>query len=302
MIMTAADSVIDGLRREVDAIDDALHELLMQRTELVARIGAHKARGNGEGSEAGADEVFLRPAREAVVLRRLVQRHRGALPRSAIVRIWRELMSALVRLQGPFAVAVLAGEQQAGLWDLARDHFGSLTPMVAHATSGGVLRAVLERQATVGVLPLPQQDEADPWWRQLLDHGPEMSRVFARLPFGAPGAVRSGPAEALAVGLVPSEETGRDRTLFVIDAAAQASRRSLGAALRSASLDVTGLITWRGEPAGRLTLVEVEGFVRPDDARLAGVLRRRSDELRRFWPLGSYPVPFSAAELSGARV
>src|SRR5262245_1112474 len=120
-IMTAAESAIDGLRRQVDAIDDALHDLLIERTELTTRIGALKG-------GAASRTALLRPAREAAVMRRLVQRHRGQLPKATIVRIWRELMSAVVRLQGPFSVAVLAPpHQQVCLWGLARDHFSSLT-------------------------------------------------------------------------------------------------------------------------------------------------------------------------------
>ena len=82
------------LRRQIDEIDDQIHDLLMQRTEVAGKIGAQKGRGRGP----------MRPGREATVLRRLVARHRGGLPRALIVRIWREIFSANIALQGDLAV------------------------------------------------------------------------------------------------------------------------------------------------------------------------------------------------------
>ena len=35
------------LRRQIDDIDDKIHDLLMQRTEIAGKIGAQKGRGDG---------------------------------------------------------------------------------------------------------------------------------------------------------------------------------------------------------------------------------------------------------------
>src|SRR3546814_15977852 len=84
---------LDDLRREIDEIDDAIHDLLMRRTELARQIG----RAKGQGA------VFMRPGREARVLRRLVARHTGPFPKPVVTRIWREILPGFPRLQGPFA-------------------------------------------------------------------------------------------------------------------------------------------------------------------------------------------------------
>ncbi|MGH6926813.1 MAG: chorismate mutase, partial [Dongiaceae bacterium] len=161
--MPAADPAIDDLRRQIDEIDTTLHDLLIRRSAVVAEIGALKGNG-GEGQRNG----FFRPGREALIIRRLIERHQGSLPRATIVRMWRELLSATLRQQGPFAVAVFAPEENSGYWDLARDHFGSLTPATAHEKIGQVMRAVIDGPATIGVLPLPQEGQREPWWPMLL--------------------------------------------------------------------------------------------------------------------------------------
>ena len=293
--MPSAEAAIDDLRRQIDEIDSRLHDLLMRRSAIVGEIGALKG-NNGDGARNG----FFRPGREAAILRRLIERHQGSLPKATVIRMWRELLSATLRQQGPFAIAVFAPDDRSGYWDVARDHFGSLTPATAQDKAGKVVRAVVDGQATVGVLPLPQEDEREPWWPFLVSGDANQPRVIARLPFGAAGNVRGGSGEALVIGRVAQEDTGHDRTLFVVEAAAEISRSGLRAALSAASLTPLLVHLWR-DPSGPSTwyhLVEVDGCVRPEDPRFATLAANRSVELRRVWPLGSYAVPLSPAELA----
>ena len=93
---------LEQLRRAIDAIDDQLHDLLMKRTELAGQITAAK-----RAAVPGVDGAgFMRPGREAQVIRRLAARHHGPFPKLAMVQLWREIMSAFVGLQTPFTVAV----------------------------------------------------------------------------------------------------------------------------------------------------------------------------------------------------
>jgi chorismate mutase-like protein len=295
--MSQGAGAIDGLRREIDAIDTAMHDLLIRRSEITAEIGRVKAAmpGGGNGGDA-----LLRPGREAVILRRLVERHRGPLPWGTIVRIWRELMSAALRTQGPLAVAVYGAKGTAGgYWDLARDHFGTHTPMAVRETAPEVLRAVADGSVTVGILPMPQEDEREPWWPQLIGADPAMPRIFARLPFGAPGVARRHSAgmlavEALAVGRVAPEATGDDRSLFALELAPRAQRDAGRDALQAAGFAVTAMWAARPQANRALQLVEVAGCVAPEDERWRSALFDGA-MLRQVWPLGAYAVPLHAA-------
>src|SRR5437763_16577164 len=109
-----------------------------------------------------------RPCGDVESIPRLVRRGKGAFPAATLIRMWRELLAATVRLQSSFAVAVYAPPQAPGYWDLARDHYGSHTPIVPYRSTSQVIGAVMDGQAAVGVLPMPAEDDRDPWWRQLL--------------------------------------------------------------------------------------------------------------------------------------
>jgi chorismate mutase / prephenate dehydratase len=286
--MSLIPSDLADLRRHIDEIDDRLHDLLIERAAIVGRVAASKKNG---------DVAFYQPAREAEILRRLAARHRGALPFASVVRIWREMLAATVRIETPFAVAVSAPAEAQGLWDLARDHFGSHTPMSAYRSIGQVIRAVTEGQASVGILPMPQEGDSDPWWRHLLSEDNDAPRVIARLPFGPRGNARSDGADALAIGSGKQLETGADRTLFAAESAADISRARFLGMLSSLDLACTFFASWE-HAEGAVNLVEIDGFVPPSDPRLAAFRARLGKALYRLLPFGGYAVPLPAARLA----
>jgi chorismate mutase len=284
---------LEDLRREIDEVDDAIHDLVMRRTAIVAAIAAAKA------AHRGGRDGFLRPGREAALLRRLIARHRGPFPKPALVRLWREIISAPLSLQGRFAVAVYAPGKQPGYWDLARDHYGSHTPFSAHSTPGQVIGALVDGGATVGVLPDLQDGGGDPWWPLLVREDRRMPAIMARLPLAGAGNARGEHLRALVVGDAVPERTGRDHSYLVFDANEEISRTRLGAQLGKAELKPIFFANWQ-EPEGsrRLYLVELEDFVAEGDPRLAAFLKGEEGVIRRVFSLGSYALPFAAEELA----
>jgi len=286
--MPATPPDLAELRRRLDEIDDKLHDLLIERAQIISMVAA---------SKRDDDLAAFQPGREAQIIRRLVDRHHGDFPVATLVRMWREMLAATVRLQSPFAVAVYAPVESQGFWDLARDHYGSNTPMSAYRSIGQVIRAVSEGQASVGVLPMPQQGEPDPWWRHLLSKDESAPRVVARLPFGARGNTRSDGADALAIGRGAQQETGADRTLVATETAADISRGRVFRILSSLELVCTFFASC--EHAGSaLSLIEIEGFVPISDPRLDNFRAQLGGALHRLLAFGGYAVPLPATALA----
>lgn len=286
--MSSTPSDLKALRRRLDEIDDRLHDLLIERAEIVSMVAASKKGGN---------QPAFQPAREAEIVRRLVGRHHGGLPAATLVRMWREMLAATVRLQSPFSVAVFAPFDRQGFWDLARDHYGSSTPMAAHDSFGGVIGAVAGGEASVGVLPMPQTDEPDPWWRQLISIDESAVRIIARLPFGLRGNARGDAADALAIGRGEAQESGLDRTLLAMECAADITRARILKSLSARGLRCTFFASC-GCDRGSINLIEIEGFVSISDARLDEFRAELGGTLHRLLPIGGYAVPLPAAALT----
>jgi len=285
------------LRQKIDAIDSQLHDLLMQRTELAVAVGAAKAAKQpltGDSPAEGAK--FIRPAREAKILRRLIGRHQGKLPKAVVVRMWREMISALLQVEGPFAVAVYAPATQPGFWDVARDHYGSRVKLLTFSRVDRALSAVMDGSATVAVLPFPREDDTGPWWRRLVGSA-QLPHVIARLPFGDPGNQRNPDLQALVVGRTPTEPTDRDHSLLVLETAEPVSRSTFRQALAGVGLTTSFIHGGRDQQEADLNLAEVAGYLDGNDPRLqlvAGALGKGA----KLHSIGSYAEPLTAQELA----
>ena len=284
--MSCTPSDLQHLRRRLDEIDDRLQDLLADRAEIVSMVAA---------SKKGDNQPAFQPAREAEIIRRLVARHHGAFPIATLVRMWREMLAATVRLQSPLSVAVFAPPERQGNWDLARDHYGSSTPMTAYDGVDQVIRLVAGGEASLGVLPLPQANETDSWWPDLFAIAEDGPRVVARLPFGARGNARAGDAGALVIGRDLPQKSGLDRTLLAAECAAEITRARILKLLTAAGLVCTSLLHCQRDFA--IDLIEIDGFVPISDPRLARFRAELGPALRRLLPLGGYAVPLSPALL-----
>ena len=275
--MPAPRKSLDALRRDIDALDDRIHDALLRRAELSAAVRLAK----------GGDGPALRPGREAAILRRLVGRHRGALPPAVIVRLWREILAASVRLQGPFAVAIDTGAAGRRGAELAREHFGALTPVQAEGSTALVLNALAEGRAKVGLVPLPEDAPEEPWWRGFgIGPGADL-RIVGRLPVAT---TARGPM-ALLVARQPFDPSGDDRGYLVLDTGAELSNARMKAVLEASGLAPTGFpaaVDDRG--AGSVQLVELAAWVGDDDPRLAAAAKALgpSAQVRA---IGGYAVP-----------
>jgi len=282
---------LEELRRRIDALDDQMHDLLMQRAMVVEEVGRLKQSDKS---------LPLRPSREAQILRRLVARHQGSLPVGTVTRLWREILGGALAIQAEFVVAVFVPDDCQGYWDLARDHFGSHTPMHALRSVGEVIRAVGEGRAMVGILPIPEDGSGtEAWWRHLGASDAPPPRVVARLPFAPRGNARNDGHDAFVIGRSEPEPSGDDCSLVIVEASAEVSRTRLISALTGAGLTVTLFAAMDGGDDVTFNLVGVDDFVLPTDPRLTTALTPLGDKILRFSPLGAYARPLSLGSGSG---
>ena len=140
---------LETLRAGINRVDGQLLELLAERAELVAGIAGAKKRG-------GLSTVD--PERENELLHRVLNKGAGRFPKSAIVAVFREIMSASVSLQSGIAVSFL-GPPGTYTHIAARTLFGYAPSYVQSATIGGVFEAVSRGRVDFGVVPFENSTE-----------------------------------------------------------------------------------------------------------------------------------------------
>src|SRR5450432_1362810 len=164
---------LEVLRKEIDSIDEQVHQLLMARGDIIDRLISVK-----HTQEVGS---AFRPAREADMMRRLVLRHRGILPLDTVESIWRVIIATFTYVQAPFSVHADLSVGDAAMRDSARFHFGFTVPLLAHLDASGVVSAVAQSRGDLGLVPAVAVSGSGAWWTALeFDSAP---KIIARLPF-----------------------------------------------------------------------------------------------------------------------
>lgn len=279
---------LSRLRAEIDRLDDAVVDLLLERIAVVRRIAEVKTNATG---------LALRPAREADLIRRLTARAAPALPPAALTRMWRELLATTTRLQTPFKVAVLDDPAQPHVTTLARDQFGTTTPLTLVETAHQGFRLIATGEAELLVVPAPTEDSY--WWRRvtptLID---SPLRVVSRLPFcpvdpetGEPGTGDLVPG-ALVLGGLLAEPSGADLTLVAIETDLDLSRARLRDLIAAGGVDLVSLVALQDlQPESAFFLAEVAGMGEAVVAGLGQAFAPLRERLLRLDVLGSYPRP-----------
>lgn len=200
MTAPSPDTVLDAIRREIDAIDDQLLVLLEQRFVASGRVKASKAQ---DGSIASSP---FRPSREATVLRRLIARSGTDVSSDVVVRLWRVILSASTQVQAPVTLHLdqsLGNDLETRL--LVGQHFCGM-PVVSHGSPSAALAALRHAKGDLAIV-----GTATDWAQDFSPAEKGSARVIGTLPVISGG----GQPQLLVFGHAEPRESGDDETLIL---------------------------------------------------------------------------------------
>ncbi len=258
------------LRVDIDRIDAEVHRLLMERGEIIDRLIQVKARQGGGSA--------FRPGREADMMRRLVQRHKGLLPLDTVEGIWRIIISTFTYVQAHYRVHVDASGGDAPMRDSTRFHFGFTVPYVPHANAEQVIAAVAASNGDLGILRIDGGLGGLRWWEQL--HDASAPKIIARLPFVDRADHPAGlPVFILAQPL--AEAAARD--VIVYSVYVDRWRKTLGSKIEKLGGEVLGNV---GTDTGLSLLMTAPGGVSLD--QLVAAFSEAGIANARLFEIGSH--------------
>ncbi|MGB3455770.1 MAG: chorismate mutase [Litorimonas sp.] len=210
---------LETVRQEIDRVDRAMLDLIAERLALSADVRRAKS------TETGAGAKLWRPSREDSHVADLVAMARGTdTPPALVSRIWAELMSASISVQGSTRLHfALEGDARANL-SLIRDRFGGSLPLSSYPTSSAALAAAYGDAEGIAVVPAP--GGMTHWWTALAPGGamPDF-KIVASLPrIGEDGWPKAVAVAAIAL----DADLSGGRVLHV-------SRKAEGGTLRAES-------------------------------------------------------------------
>lgn len=275
-------------REAIDALDDRIITLLSKRSTIVEKVGQLK-------HKMARDDSFIRPGREAEIVRRIIRNTESHLSRPAMGLIWRLIIASSINIEETVSIASLSSPESDECYWVAREHFGAFTSNQRLPTCAEILREVVSKQVTVGVLPLFDRVSMPSWWCRAVEEK-KQPYVFARLPF-----VRLAPSAKppiVAIGHVTPERTRHDTSLWVIKMDEAQPFETALLALRKTKIEFEVLEHCRviANPTLRYHLISVSGFLDNQSVEMqrfrqkANAANTMSTKVQVFF-LGAYANP-----------
>ena len=144
--MSASKPSLGQVRERIDSIDRQIQELISERANWAREV----AKVKGEGLSA---IDYYRPEREAHVLRMVVDRNRGPLSDTEMVRLFREIMSSCLAQEDPLKIGFL-GPEGTFSEQAVRKHFGHAAYGLPLGSIEEVFQEVAAGHADFGVVPV----------------------------------------------------------------------------------------------------------------------------------------------------
>ncbi len=251
-----------GVRERIDEIDEALLELLRERFAASHAVKALKS-GNGD-----LTSTPIRPAREALLMRRLLDLRQDPLPSEVMVRLWRLIVTSSTLVQADARVhCSQMTNSLSRLRDMISIHYGQI-PIMEHDSDADAIAAAAAGFAAIAIV-VP-----DSGWLS----SPGVSALGKRQVIGTlPFFDGDGRPDLLVIGEAFDEPTGQDETLIY----------STGRLPRD--FDLAPL--WELELTGGGLLTSLPGFLSGAEAPLVGV--KQGNDALALTVLGRYPSPIN---------
>jgi chorismate mutase len=277
-------------RAKIDVIDDQIVTLLKQRLEHVKTIGKLKHTHSGE-------QFVIRPGREATMVRRIFNLFQDSdFHPIAAASMWRQIIAASANTESPLKISVYSPAEHSPQYWITREYFGSFCPITRQPSARRVVGDVMDGKANIGILPLPQSSEQDPWWSALASQSKDIPRIFAYIPFINLSIQERDRFGALAIARVEPENTGKDITYLLLKTDMEISQSRLNSIFSKLTMKANWLSIQSPTPDQRHHLIELAGFFNDDCESIKQFIAEAGSSILGSIFLGSYAEPIITKE------
>lgn len=247
MTKSPPEESLEGIRRRIDAIDDALLDLMVERVSATEQVRASK-RSAGTLSASP-----LRPAREAQMLRRLIARSNARISPEFLVRLWRVILSSSTQSQASVTLHMdRALTEDTGLQLQIGGHFCGMS-VEAHGDVAASISALAKRRGDLAIVTTGSD-----WARHLIKQGADGARLIGALPVLGHGEA----PDLLVIGHAEPQPSGNDETILLTTSALPKG-------------------TWPSprwqKRSGNLLVTSLPGFLAQDSPVLASIMLGLAD-------------------------
>jgi chorismate mutase len=161
---------LQDLRKKIDMIDREILDLLIKRCDSVKEVGKLKSATAHENSFC-----FIKPAREASLVKNILNNWQGDFPKEALAQIWRIIISASTSLEQE--ISILVSDSDLEDYYLIREYYGSFSKILLDSLNN-IAHRLHQGEAKIAIF---SWEDIVFSWRSLLDFD-EKFKFFAQIP------------------------------------------------------------------------------------------------------------------------
>lgn len=194
---------LKALRTKIDAIDVQILSLLKSRFEIVHEVGELKNSHN--------ENFFIRSAREADMLRALIDLSEDKLPNNLIIDLWRKIITSANVCEQPIKIGLYCQkeEEERCLIELYR-YYNNEIEIKFFDKSEDLFLEIEEKEIQIAAIDLFSQDSS--WWLNLATKHKSI-KLFTKIPF-----LTQGKKEIMLFAIKEAEKSSSDETVIYVEA------------------------------------------------------------------------------------
>lgn len=160
---------LGDLRKKIDKIDDELVMLLKERMAVVKEVGELKERNK--------DNFFIKSAREADMMKNLIQKTKNFIRPQAVFNIWRNLITSANVLEQKITAYIYNPDENFEITNSINNYYGNLIEIVSKDNAQSLLKKLNLDKA--GILAVSSQNN-DNFWQEIVENHGNLT-IFAKI-------------------------------------------------------------------------------------------------------------------------
>jgi len=261
---------LESLRTKIDKIDDNILSLLKERMAIVLEVGKLK--------ESNNDKFFIKSAREADMIKNLIDKSKDFIKPQVIINIWRSLITSANISEQNIEVFLLNDEKNTNSGDLVRnleEYYGNLVKICETSDFNDIFS---EKNAKNAKIIASGEKNIHILHENLLKNDKKLM-IFAKIP-SISGKNSKNPVFLFANKQIEKSQSDNSVVLIDSDLSVDNLMEYLGDNLEVQTLQRIG--------DGNKFLVEISGFSGSINEELLAL--EKNPHIRKVHFLGIYPT------------
>lgn len=279
------------LREEIDAIDNKIIELIKCRMSIIPRVSELKKNNN--------EKFYIKSAREADMVKNLVNKVEGNYLKQAIVSIWRKIICVANIEEQVLKIGIHNPRSIKDYEYLIKDYFLAQVNIINFDSATNLIAEMQNGLINIGVFLLPNENDdfekkdsfQENWWINIANNQIGL-KIYSKIPFVEFSKDKKvSNIQLVATAIKSPEQSMQDSTIICLEANSQFSKPQIITLFKDNNFNAKILKSTKIQQLSGIVfyLIELDGFYLEGDINFKKLSQSNIKPFIKV--LGHFPKP-----------